>query len=307
MNVTTTSTDSGERINEAEFKDGEIRIAELENADVPGVRLLVQVQFTARRVPAEIHFHPDLLEIGLCLRGRFTLWNEEGEHSVMPGYVFVNQPNVRHRLTTNPKGAFVYTLLIRLPTSQKNPALFGLSRTESLFLRDKLLALPLRIDTRGTAVSHYFRELFVQFDRNPSPVRSLWLRNLVIALVLQVIESPEVCTAHSETHSFGRISLVIEQMRAHPECPYAIERLAVQCGQSVSAFVLNFKRLTGFTPILFLIECRVEAAKKLLSNTRLSATEIAMRLGYCSPSFFSTQFRSVTGLSPKAWRDQSYT
>ena len=306
MNFTSIVTESGERINLAEIKDAEIRIAELEKAGVPGVRLLAQSHFTARRVPTGIHFHPDLLEIGFCLRGRFTLWNEEGEHSVMPGYVFVNQPNVRHRLTTNPKGSVVYTMLIRFPKAQKNPELFGLSRTESLFLRDKLLALPLCIDTHGSAVPHYFRDLFVWFDRNPSHMRQLWLRNLVITLVLHVIENP-VCTAHPETHSLERISMAIEQMRAHPECPYAIERLAVQCGQSVSAFVVNFKRLTGLTPILFLIECRVEAAKKLLSNTRLSMTEIAMRLGYCSPSFFSTQFRSVTGLSPKVWRDQSYT
>lgn len=307
MNFTSIFTESGERINEAEFKDAEIRIAELESAGVPGVRLLALVQFTARRVPAEIHFHPDLLEIGLCIRGRFTLWNEEGEHSVMPGYVFVNQPNVRHRLTTNPKGAFVYSLLIHLPSSQKSPALFGLSRTESLFLRDRLLALPLCIDTHGTAVRHHFHELFMWIDRNPSPARSLWLRNLMIALVLRVIECPAVCKAYPETHSFGRISKVIERMRAHPECPYAVESLAAQCGQSVSAFVLNFKRLMGLTPILFLIECRVEAAKELLSSTRLSVTEIAMRLNFCSPSFFSTQFRSVTGLSPKAWRDQSHT
>jgi AraC-like DNA-binding protein len=47
---------------------------------------------------------------------------------------------------------------------------------------------------------------------------------------------------------------------------------------------------------------RMEHAKRLLRDDRLSITEIAMMLGYSSLAHFSNRFRQIVGVSPKAWR-----
>jgi LacI family transcriptional regulator len=47
---------------------------------------------------------------------------------------------------------------------------------------------------------------------------------------------------------------------------------------------------------------RVAEAKRLLSRTSLSLSEIASRCGYCHASFFIRSFKKATGLTPNAWR-----
>ncbi len=69
-------------------------------------------------------------------------------------------------------------------------------------------------------------------------------------------------------------------------------------GDFVSAFGATF----GVSPHQFLIERRIEHARRLLRDTRLSLTEIAMRTGFSTPSHFSTTFHSRAGVSPRVYR-----
>jgi AraC-like DNA-binding protein len=46
-------------------------------------------------------------------------------------------------------------------------------------------------------------------------------------------------------------------------------------------------------------------ARGLLSETELTVAEIARRVGISDPGYFSRQFRSTHGASPREWRAQS--
>jgi AraC-like DNA-binding protein len=50
------------------------------------------------------------------------------------------------------------------------------------------------------------------------------------------------------------------------------------------------------------IQARIEAAKKLLAETDLKLSAIALDVGCASSQHFSVQFRRVTGSTPSAWR-----
>jgi len=58
----------------------------------------------------------------------------------------------------------------------------------------------------------------------------------------------------------------------------------------------------GATPRQYRNRCRIGRAKYLLLGTELSVKEIAFRLGYCNPFYFSAEFRRETGYSPQAYR-----
>ncbi len=47
---------------------------------------------------------------------------------------------------------------------------------------------------------------------------------------------------------------------------------------------------------------RIALAKKLLTTSRDSLSEIAQKCGYCHASFFIRSFRRATGMTPTAWR-----
>jgi len=94
-------------------------------------------------------------------------------------------------------------------------------------------------------------------------------------------------------------------MRKNPEGDYRIDDLAHQAALSPTHFINLFKRATGLPPIHFLLDCRLEAAKKLLRTSSRPVTEIGLALGFSSSQHFANQFRRATGASPREWRSQS--
>ena len=51
------------------------------------------------------------------------------------------------------------------------------------------------------------------------------------------------------------------------------------------------------------IKKRIERAKELMCYQELTLSEIAWELGYSSPAHLSSQFRQVTGMSPREFRE----
>lgn len=65
-----------------------------------------------------------------------------------------------------------------------------------------------------------------------------------------------------------------------------------------------FKAKTGFTIYDYLLNYRMEVAKKLLSNLRYKAYEVAELVGYSNNAYFSTAFKKHTGLTPKQYKNK---
>ena len=63
-------------------------------------------------------------------------------------------------------------------------------------------------------------------------------------------------------------------------------------------------RATGLFFRPFLHVCRVDIARTMLETTDLSVAEIAEQTGFSTAQHFSRVFRSVTGLSPRQYRQQ---
>ncbi|WP_342772925.1 helix-turn-helix transcriptional regulator [Paenibacillus lentus] len=57
------------------------------------------------------------------------------------------------------------------------------------------------------------------------------------------------------------------------------------------------------TFVNYLLGVRMEAAQYLLRNTELKAFEIAERIGFADPNYFSFCFRKKFGISPKEYRN----
>ena len=82
----------------------------------------------------------------------------------------------------------------------------------------------------------------------------------------------------------------------------SIEKLAAIVHLSQFHFVRVFKEAVGTTPHRYLIQRRIERAKTLLTVTRLSVQEIAIRVGYVNISHFTKQFRKYVGATPAVYR-----
>jgi two-component system response regulator YesN len=73
---------------------------------------------------------------------------------------------------------------------------------------------------------------------------------------------------------------------------------------SISYFSATFKQHTGETFIEYLTRLRLEKAKELLTITQLKTYDIAARVGYADPQYFSVIFKRNVGITPKEYRQR---
>lgn len=97
-----------------------------------------------------------------------------------------------------------------------------------------------------------------------------------------------------------------EYVRKHyQESDVTINSICEYLHLSPTYFSFIFKRDTKTTFINYLTQVRMEAAKELLRNTSMKAFEIAERIGYSEPNYFSYSFKKKFGVSPSEYRNSS--
>jgi AraC-like DNA-binding protein len=78
--------------------------------------------------------------------------------------------------------------------------------------------------------------------------------------------------------------------------------LANEAGMPPRTFRRKFTAAVGTSPHEYQIACRIGHAKQMLGATELPIKTIAEQLGYRDVSFFTRQFRLVTGVPPATYR-----
>lgn len=98
------------------------------------------------------------------------------------------------------------------------------------------------------------------------------------------------------------IDQAIQYIRAHIGETITLEELASSVCLSVSYFAHLFKKRTGFAPVEYIINSRIERAKVLLVRTHDSVAEIAAKVGYASSGSLINLFTKRVGVSPRQYR-----
>ncbi len=81
-----------------------------------------------------------------------------------------------------------------------------------------------------------------------------------------------------------------------------VEALAELVELSSFHFSRVFKQTTGMSPLQFVTRERIARAQQLIRETSRSLIEIALEVGYTSPSHFARLFRRVVGVTPTGIR-----
>lgn len=89
---------------------------------------------------------------------------------------------------------------------------------------------------------------------------------------------------------------------APAEAPSLVE-LATDAGMSREHFLRAFAQTFGRTPRDYLVDLRLEHAKRSLARGT-SVTEACLTAGYASLGTFSRTFADRVGLSPRAWQQR---
>jgi AraC family transcriptional regulator len=92
---------------------------------------------------------------------------------------------------------------------------------------------------------------------------------------------------------------VVEYVASHLDAELALKELAAVIAVSPGHFARMFRETFGMPPHHYVIEQRIEKAKRLIADGRQSILGIARSLGFASQSHFTAMFRKVTGMTPR--------
>lgn len=131
----------------------------------------------------------------------------------------------------------------------------------------------------------------------------------------EILKAIEICITHIIVRAILKMSVSVEGISQRFEIQRAIELMHTHFGEKLSIpllakkvncseshFSILFKQETGTSPSDYLIQIRVDKAKKLLSSTAKNATEIALMCGFSSTAHFSGTFKQLAGVSPLNFR-----
>lgn len=124
--------------------------------------------------------------------------------------------------------------------------------------------------------------------------------NHLVGLMYALERSMELSKDHTRV---DMINLARLRIRESLEVDLTIQQVAEELGVSYSNFRKLFKEFTGISPALYQQDLRLQRAKELLATTTLSIKEIAYRLRFESPDYFSSKFKIKTGKKPSEFRN----
>lgn len=96
-----------------------------------------------------------------------------------------------------------------------------------------------------------------------------------------------------------KLRLVTDYINDYLERELSLDELAAIVQLSPYYFSRLFKQSTGKSPHQYIIQQRVERAKRLLLQGKMSLSEIAIACGFSHQSHLNRHFKRLTGVTPK--------
>lgn len=279
-----------------------VRIAERVKGD-PFLFRYIQGQ----NVNFPVHRH-DCCELVIVLHGTATHLTDLGSFPLSAGDVFVVPPGHAHGYRD---GNGFYIANIQYAPELLQPLRDDLQRIPGYHLlfesgpaikRGKTLSAPGHLAADELA---HCTELCMRLGKEyetAAPGYQAVCRALFYELVSLLAR---YCTrARRDDESLhGRMAHVLAYIREHYHERITLAQLCEIAQSTTTRFIGEFQRVTGYTPIDFVIRLRVlKAAKLLRENPRRSITDVAFQAGFDDSAYFSRKFHQIMGTSPREYR-----
>jgi AraC-like DNA-binding protein len=98
------------------------------------------------------------------------------------------------------------------------------------------------------------------------------------------------------------VDSAIQYMQEHINENFTLNELSNLYRYSPSRFSSLFKQKTGYAPIDYFIQMKMQKATQHLDFTDQSIKQISFDMGFDDPYYFSRRFSKVIGMSPTKYR-----
>ncbi|HHP7239311.1 helix-turn-helix domain-containing protein [Longibacter sp.] len=116
------------------------------------------------------------------------------------------------------------------------------------------------------------------------------------------VAGPSADSTPSGEYVVGQVQAFVEE---HLAADLTVEHLADVADVSPSSLARRFGAETDTTPWRYVMERRIEAAKRLLAMNDRSLAEIAFDTGFYDQAHLTRTFRRFEGVTPGTYRDEA--
>jgi AraC-like DNA-binding protein len=106
----------------------------------------------------------------------------------------------------------------------------------------------------------------------------------------------------NKASGFAELAKALRSMQQHYMESLRIEDLAKQAKLSVYQFEQRVQRLFHMSPLQLLHKYRLDEGTRLLRETSLTLSEVALQTGWCDQSAFTRYFSRYCGMAPGKYR-----
>ncbi|PXX95111.1 helix-turn-helix domain-containing protein [Halomonas sp. LBP4] len=247
------------------------------------------------------HRHADLMHLLYIRRGEGELHLEGVGHPIAGPNVLVVPAMVIHGFDFE-KDTDGYAITLSRPLIGELTERLG-AQGQTFF---QAAHFPLADQPEAAAINTLVTQLHAEY-RYPAAGREPMLHAMIQALAVLVARRGERRRIHqlpnrdkAYAHLVRYQTLVERHYREQPSVASLADRLGIT-GTYLNTLC---QRLAGVSAQRLLHERLMLEAKRLLTYTRMTISEVAYQLGFSEPAYFTRFFKRHTGLSPKAFRQR---
>ncbi len=207
------------------------------------------------------------------------------------GSVFWLFPGVTHTYTPNEVGWTEHWVLFEGKLAQNFEQAGLLSRT-----------IPVRNAAGSVAVAELFSQIKKDFAK--AGPHTAVLSGMLVGRLIAEISSLENSPSDESNTMTELVKQVMGWLGEHSGEEIDFEAVALSKGLGYSTFRRYFKQISGLPPREYLQSLRISHSKQLLVFTADNIKQIAAKVGFKDPYYFSRVFHAEVGLSPTDFRLQ---
>lgn len=127
-------------------------------------------------------------------------------------------------------------------------------------------------------------------------------RQVALSFLTQARDGTEPQTAPADPALDPRVAQALARMEARIDSPEPASDTAAAVGLSSRRLETLFRLALSTTPAAHALDLRLQAARRMITDTGHPLAEVALRTGFSSPSTLSRAFRARFGQPPRALR-----
>ncbi|MFD0713764.1 helix-turn-helix domain-containing protein [Paenibacillus sp. GCM10027626] len=240
-------------------------------------------------------------EMTLILDGEGYYSSQQQNMKVIAGDLILIPPHLHHGFVcTEPwQGISVHFYHDMLPAYCQH--IFHNTERESDRIRSARLA---EDDLRWAEIS--FFQLEKEWKQGRSSVDSSSFMRVAFETALLLFQrNRTILPAVERTADQAVVEEVLKEIHASYYTQITVSELAARHFLSASNLRKKFSELTGVSPKQYMINLRVQEAKRLLQQTNKAIEWISSEVGFTSSSRFYDYFVKSVGVTPLEWRKQN--